>query len=149
MKPLIDEVLRLNFTQVLLMCQAVIPHMLKRGGGRVINVSSIAGHNGGAATTPHYGAAKAAVSNLARSLTKEFSGRGITINSVAPGVIQNRFHEVHTAPEAFATLVKGIPMGRPGTNEDVAGAVAFLASPAASYISGEVIHVNGGLYFGQ
>jgi 3-oxoacyl-[acyl-carrier protein] reductase len=148
-EPLIDEVLRLNFTQVLLMCQAVIPHMLKRGGGRVVNVSSIAGHNGGAATTPHYGAAKAAVSNLARSLTKDFSGRGITINSVAPGVIQNKFHEVHTTPDAFATLVKGIPMGRPGTNEDVAGAVAFLASPAASYISGEVIHVNGGLYFGQ
>jgi 3-oxoacyl-[acyl-carrier protein] reductase len=146
---LIDETLRLNFTSVVLMCQAVIPHMVKQGRGSVVNVSSIAGHNGGAATTPHYGPAKAAVSNLARSLTKEFAGKGITINSVAPGVIQNRFHEVHTAPEAFAALIKGIPMGRPGTNEDVAGAVAFLASPAASYISGEVIHVNGGLYFGQ
>ena len=148
-EPLIDEVLRLNFTSVLLMCQAVIPHMVKRGGGRVINISSIAGHNGGAATTPHYGAAKAAVGNLCRSLTKEFAGKGITVNSVAPGVIQNRFHEVHTTPEAFATLVKGIPIGRAGSNEDVAGAVAFLASPAASYITGEVIHVNGGLYFGQ
>jgi 3-oxoacyl-[acyl-carrier protein] reductase len=146
---LIDETLRLNFTSILLMCQAVIPHMVEQGRGSVVNVSSIAGHNGGAATTPHYGPAKAAVSNLARSLTKEFASKGITINSVAPGVIQNRFHEVHTAPEAFAALVKGIPMGRAGSNEDVAGAVAFLASPAASYISGEVIHVNGGLYFGQ
>jgi 3-oxoacyl-[acyl-carrier protein] reductase len=146
---LIDEALRLNFTSVLLMCQAVIPHMVAQGRGSVVNVSSIAGHNGGAATTPHYGPAKAAVSNLARSLTKEFAGKGITINSVAPGVIQNRFHEVHTTPEAFAALVKGIPMGRAGSNEDVAGAVAFLASPAASYITGEVIHVNGGLYFGQ
>jgi 3-oxoacyl-[acyl-carrier protein] reductase len=146
---LLDEALRLNFTSVVLMCQAVIPHMVKQGRGNVVNVSSIAGHNGGAATTPHYGPAKAAVSNLARSLTKEFAAKGVTINSVAPGVIQNRFHEVHTAPEAFAALIKGIPMGRPGTNEDVAGAVAFLASPAASYISGEVIHVNGGLYFGQ
>jgi 3-oxoacyl-[acyl-carrier protein] reductase len=146
---LLDESLRLNFTSVVLMCQAVIPHMVKQGRGNVVNVSSIAGHNGGAATTPHYGPAKAAVSNLARSLTKEFAGKGITINSVAPGVIQNRFHEVHTTPDAFAALIKGIPMGRPGTNEDVAGAVAFLASPAASYISGEVIHVNGGLYFGQ
>ena len=146
---LIHEVLQLNFTSVVLMCQAVIPHMVKKGGGRVINVSSIAGHNGGAATTPHYGAAKAAVTNLARSLTKEFASKGITVNSVAPGVIQNRFHEIHTAPEAFATLVKGIPIGRAGSNEDVAGAVAFLASPAASYITGEVLHVNGGLYFGQ
>jgi 3-oxoacyl-[acyl-carrier protein] reductase len=146
---LIDQSLRLNFTSVVLMCQAVIPHMVKQGRGSVVNVSSIAGHNGGAATTPHYGPAKAAVSNLARSLTKEFAGKGVTINSVAPGVIQNRFHEVHTAPEAFAALVKNIPIGRAGTNEDVAGAVAFLASPAASYITGEVIHVNGGLYFGQ
>lgn len=146
---LLDEVLRLNFGQVVLMCQAVIPHMVTRGFGRVINISSIAGHNGGAATTPHYGAAKAAVTNLARSFTKEFASKGITVNSVAPGVVANRFHEVHTAPEAFATLVKGIPIGRAGTNEDIAGAVAFLASPAASYITGEVLHVNGGLYFGQ
>ena len=146
---LIAEVLRLNFTSTLLMCRAVIPHMVAQGGGKVINVSSIAGHNGGAATTPHYGPAKAAVSNLARSLTKEFAGKGVTINSVAPGVIANRFHEVHTPPEMFANLVKAIPMGRAGSNEDVAGVVAFLASPAANYITGEVIHVNGGLYFGQ
>ena len=146
---LLEEVLRLNFTSTLLMCQAAIPHMVRQGGGRVINVSSIAGHNGGAATTPHYGPAKAAVSNLARTLTKEFASKGVTINSVAPGVIDNRFHEVHTAPEAFAGLVKAIPLGRAGTNEDVAGVVAFLASPAAAYITGEVIHVNGGLYFGQ
>jgi 3-oxoacyl-[acyl-carrier protein] reductase len=146
---LLDEALRLNFSSIVFTCQAFIPTMVKNGGGRVINISSIAGHNGGAATTPHYGAAKAAVTNLARSLTKEFAAKGVTVNSVAPGVIQNRFHEVHTAPEAFATLVKGIPIGRAGSNDDVAGAVAFLASPAASYITGEVLHVNGGLYFGQ
>jgi 3-oxoacyl-[acyl-carrier protein] reductase len=146
---LIDEVLRLNFTSTLLLCQAVIPHMVKAGGGRVINISSIAGHNGGAPTTPHYGPAKAAVSNLARTLTKEFAAQGVTINSVAPGIIDNGFHKLHTPPDMFASLVKGVPMGRAGTNEDVAGAVAFLASPAASYITGEVIHVNGGLYFGQ
>jgi 3-oxoacyl-[acyl-carrier protein] reductase len=146
---LLDEVLRLNFTSVVLMCQAVIPHMLKRGGGRVINISSVAGHNGGAPSTPHYGPAKAAVSNLARTLTKEFASQGITVNSVAPGVIANRFHEVHTAPEAMESLIGNVPVGRAGTNEDVAGAVAFLSSPAASYITGEVIHVNGGLYFGQ
>ncbi len=146
---LIDEVLRLNFTSVLLMCQALIPHMAEHGGGSVVNISSIAGHNGGAATTPHYGPAKAAVSNLARTLTKEWAAKGVTINSVAPGVIDNQFHAVHTSSEAMVALVKGIPIGRAGTNEDVAGAVAFLASPAARYITGEVLHVNGGLYFGQ
>ena len=111
------------------MCQAVIPHMVEKGGGRAINISSIAGHNGGSATTPHYGPAKAAISDLARSLTREFAGKGVTINSVAPGVIQNQFHAVHTSPEMFEAMVKNIPIGRAGINEDVAGAVAFLASP--------------------
>jgi 3-oxoacyl-[acyl-carrier protein] reductase len=146
---LIDEVLRLNFTSTLLLCQAVIPRMVAQGGGRVVNISSVAGHNGGAPTTPHYGPAKAAVSDLARTLTKEFSAKGVAVNSVAPGVIDNTFHAEHTPPEMFAGLLKGIPMGRAGTNEEVASAVAFLASPAASYITGEVLHVNGGLYFGQ
>lgn len=146
---LIDDTLRLNFTSVLLMCQAVIPHMVEQGEGRVINISSIAGHNGGAPTTPHYGPAKAAVSDLARTLTKEFAGKGVTINSVAPGIIANRFHRDHTPPDLFEKMVSAIPVGRAGTNEDVAGAVAFLASPAAAYVTGDVLHVNGGLYFGQ
>lgn len=146
---LLDEVMRLNFTSVVLVCQAVIPHMVRNGGGKVINISSIAGHNGGAATTPHYGPAKAAVSNLARTLTRQYAGKNVRVNSVAPGVIDNRFHEVHTPPDAFRALVSAIPMGRAGRNEEVAGAVVFLACPASDYIAGEVIHVNGGLYFGQ
>lgn len=146
---LIDEVFRLNYTSTVLVAQAVVPHMVRHGEGRVINISSVAGHNGGAASTPHYGAAKSAVGNLARTLTKEFAAKGVTVNSVAPGVIANRFHEIHTPPEVMEKLIQGIPMGRAGKNEEVAGVVAFLASPAASYITGEVIHVNGGLYFGQ
>jgi 3-oxoacyl-[acyl-carrier protein] reductase len=146
---LLDQVMRLNFTSTVLVCQAVIPHMVKNGGGRVINISSLAGHNGGGPTTPHYGPAKAAVGNLTRTLTKEFASQGVTVNSVAPGLIDNEFHRVFTAPEAFQAQIKNIPMGRAGTSEEVAGAVAFLASPAASYITGEVIHINGGAYFGQ
>lgn len=146
---LIDEVLRLNFTSVLLVSQAIIPHMVRNGGGKVINISSIAGHNGGAPTTPHYGPAKAAVSNLARTLSKEFAAKNVQINSVAPGIIDNQFHVVFTPRDVFDKLVSGVPMGRAGTNEEVAGAVAFLACPASDYVTGEVIHVNGGLYFGQ
>ena len=146
---LLDEVMRLNFTSTLLMCQAVLPHMVKNGGGRVVNLASLAAHNGGGPTTPHYAPAKAAVLNLSRTLTKEFAPLGVNVNSVSPGLIDNQFHKTHTAPAAFAAQLAGIPMGRPGTSEEVASVVAFLASPAASYVNGEVIHVNGGAYFGQ
>lgn len=146
---LLEEVMRLNFTSTLLMCQAVIPHMVKQGGGRVVNLASLAAHNGGGPTTPHYAPAKAAVLNLTRTLVKEFATQGIYVNSVSPGLIDNQFHQTHTSPENFRAQLAGIAMGRPGKSEEVASVVAFLASAAASYVNGEVIHVNGGAYFGQ
>ena len=121
----------------------------EQGGGKVVNISSVAGHNGGAPTTPHYGPAKAAVTNLARTLTKEWGARNVQVNSVAPGLIDNHFHVVHTPSEVFRQAVESVPMKRAGTNEEIASSVAFLASPAADYIAGEVLHVNGGLHFGQ
>jgi 3-oxoacyl-[acyl-carrier protein] reductase len=144
---LLDETMRLNFSSAVLLCQALIPGMAERGRGRVVNVGSVAAHAGGAATAHHYAAAKAAITSLARSLTKEFGACGVTINTVAPGMIDNAFHAVHTPREQFDATVRTFPLARAGTNEDVAGAVAFLASDAASYISGEVIHINGGQYF--
>ena len=146
---LLEEVLRLNFTSALLVSKAALPIMEGQRSGKIINISSIAGANGGAATTPHYGPAKAALTNLARTLTKEYAAKGIQINTVAPGVIDTKFHTDHTPPEIWDLLIRGIPMGRAGTSDDVAGVVAFLASPAADYISGEVIHVNGGMHFGS
>ena len=77
------------------------------------------------------------------------AAQNVTINSVAPGLIDNAFHRVFTSPEAFQAQLAGIPMGRPGTSEEVAGAVAFLASPAASFITGQVLHINGGSHFGD
>ncbi len=146
---LLLEVLRVNFVSAVLVTKAALPAMERQGSGRVINISSIAGSNGGAATTPHYGPAKAALTNLARTLTKDYAAKGIQINTVAPGVIDTRFHLDHTPREQWEGLLRAIPMGRAGAAEEVAGAVAFLASPAASYITGEVLHVNGGMYFGQ
>jgi 3-oxoacyl-[acyl-carrier protein] reductase len=119
--------------------------MAERGYGRIVNVGSVAAHTGNP-TNHHYAAAKAALTSLGRSLTKEYAALGVTINTVAPGLIDNAFHVVHTARPVFEQMVKAIPAGRAGTNEDIAAAVAFLVSDAAGYISGDVLHVNGGLY---
>jgi 3-oxoacyl-[acyl-carrier protein] reductase len=142
---LLEETLRLNFFSAALACHAIIPGMAERGYGRVVNVGSVAAHTGNA-TNHHYAAAKAALTSLARSLTKEFAARGVTINTVAPGLIDNTFHVVHTPRPVFEAMLQTIPAGRAGTDEDIAGAVAFLVSDAAAYISGDVLHVNGGLY---
>lgn len=145
---LLDSVFKLNFTSVIQLCQLVIPIMVKNGGGRVINITSVAAHQGGSTTACHYASAKAALTNVARTLSKEYASKNVTVNSVAPGVINNSFHK-QTPKDMIESWVKTIPMGRAGTNEDVCGAVAFLASPSASYITGQVIHVNGGWHFGN
>ena len=142
---LLEETLRLNFLSASAACRALLPGMAERGYGRVVNVGSIAAHTGNP-TNHHYAAAKAALTSLGRSLTKEYAPLGVTINTVAPGLIDNAFHVVHTTRSMFEEMVKAIPAGRAGTNEDVAAAVAFLVSDAAGYISGDVLHVNGGLY---
>jgi 3-oxoacyl-[acyl-carrier protein] reductase len=142
---LLEETLRLNFFSAAVACHAIIPGMAERGHGRIVNIGSIAAHTGNA-TNHHYAAAKAALTSLGRSLTKEFAHAGVTINTVAPGLIDNAFHVVHTPRPVFEEMEKTIPAGRAGTNEDIAAAVAFLASDRAGYISGEVLHVNGGLY---
>lgn len=142
---LLEETLRLNFISASVACHALLPGMAERGYGRIVNVGSVAAHTGNA-TNHHYAAAKAALTSLGRSLTKEYAARGVTINTIAPGLIDNAFHVVHTPRPAFEEIVKTIPAGRPGTNEDVAAAVAFLVSEQAGYISGDVLHVNGGLY---
>lgn len=139
-----DQVINLNFKSVLLCSQAVMPEMIERRHGVIINVGSIAGHHGGGPGAGVYAAAKAGVMCLTKGLAKELAPYGVRVNGVAPGVIETPFHARMTTPEMMAQFVKSIPLGRAGTAEECGRVIAFLASDAASYIHGEMIEINGG-----
>jgi NAD(P)-dependent dehydrogenase (short-subunit alcohol dehydrogenase family) len=140
-----NEVINLNATSAFFAAKAVIPKMLEKGSGVIVNVTSIAGRNGGALGSIHYSSAKAAILTMTKGLAKEFAAQGIRINAVSPGVIDTPYHETFTTPEIMGNLRKAIPMGREGRPDEVASVIAFLASDAASYLCGETIEVNGGL----
>jgi NAD(P)-dependent dehydrogenase (short-subunit alcohol dehydrogenase family) len=139
-----DEVMDLNLKSAMLATQAVAPAMIERKQGTVINIVSIAGRNGGGPGAGAYASAKGGLITLTKAQAKELAPHGIRVNAVSPGVIDTPFHEVFSTPEMIANFVKGIPLGRVGTSEEVANVIAFLASEAASYITGETIEVNGG-----
>ncbi len=140
-----DEVMNLNTRSAFFAAQAVIPGMLEKGAGLIINVTSIAGRNGGALGSIHYSSAKSAVLTMTKGLAKEFAAQNIRINAVSPGVIDTPYHETFTTAEVMENLRKAIPMGREGRSSEVASVIAFLASDAASYLCGETIEINGGL----
>ncbi|HEX8195217.1 MAG TPA: glucose 1-dehydrogenase [Pyrinomonadaceae bacterium] len=140
-----DEVFALNTKSAFFAAKAVIPAMLEKGAGVIVNVSSIAGRNGGALGSIHYSAAKGAVITMTKGLAKEFAASGIRVNAVSPGVIDTPFHETFSTPEAMLNFAKIIPQGRVGTSAEVAAVIAFLASDAASYLCGETIEINGGM----
>ncbi len=139
-----DRVMNLNLKSVLLCSQAVMPEMIARKSGAIINLGSIAGHNGGGPGAGVYATAKAAVHCLTKALAKELAPHGIRVNAVAPGVIDTPFHERMSTPEMIKQFVGTIPMGRTGTSEECGRVIAFLASDAAAYIHGEMIEINGG-----
>ncbi len=139
-----DEVMAVNFKSVFLCCQAAMPR-LPDGTGRVIAVSSIAARNAGAAGAAIYASAKAAVSCFTKALAKELAPRGITVNGIAPGVIATPFHERFSTPERMEQFKANTPIGRLGVAEDIVGAALYLASDAASFVTGEMIEVNGGM----
>ena len=139
-----DAVLDTNLKAVFRMSRAVIRPMMKQRYGRIINITSVVGASGNAGQA-NYAAAKAGVAGLTRALARELGSRQITVNCVAPGFIATDMTEV--LPEAHkAALLQQIPAGRLGTPEEVAHAVAFLASPLAGYVTGTELHVNGGMY---
>jgi 3-oxoacyl-[acyl-carrier protein] reductase len=141
-----DDVMATNTKSVLLVTQAALPYLKKAKSSSIVNIGSIAGHHGGGPGAGIYAAAKAAVATLTISMAKEFSPYRIRVNSVLPGLIETRFHELFTTPEKKTATAKETPLGRNGTAEDVAKAILFLASDAAGFITGEYIAVNGGLY---
>jgi 3-oxoacyl-[acyl-carrier protein] reductase len=141
-----DAVLQTNLTSAYLCIQNVIPCMLKQRWGRIINISSVFGQMGQAGQA-NYAASKAGLIGLTMAIAREVGSRNITCNAIAPGFIETAMTAV-LSEELKQSAVKQIPLGRVGTPEDVASAVAFLASDEASYITGHVLNVNGGMLMG-
>lgn len=144
------QVLDINVTSMMSVTRACAPWLEKaggKGGASVVNIASLAGRQGGHAGSLAYSTAKGAVLTWTRALAAEWGPRGIRVNAVAPGLILGtRFHATHTTAESAAATVAGIPLGRAGTPEDVARAVAFLASEYGGFITGVTLDINGGVY---
>jgi len=139
-----DDVLFTNLKSVFSLSKAVLRPMMKARTGRIISITSVVGHMGNAGQT-NYAAAKAGMTGFTKSLASEVGSRGITVNCVAPGFIDTDMTRA-LSEEQRDGLLKHIPLARLGQPEDIAATVAFLASPSAAYITGETIHVNGGMY---
>ena len=139
-----DAVIDTNLTAVFRLCRAVLRGMIKARSGRIVNITSVVGASGNAGQA-NYAAAKAGVGGVTRSLAREVGSRGITVNCVAPGFIDTDMTRSLTQAQRDSML-QHIPLGRLGSPEEVAAAVAFLVSPQAAYITGTTLHVNGGMY---
>jgi 3-oxoacyl-[acyl-carrier protein] reductase len=139
-----DAVIATNLTSVFRLSKGVLKRMMKERRGRIVSLTSIVGLTGNAGQA-NYAAAKAGILGFSKSLAKEIASRGITVNAVAPGFIDTDMTRSLTDDQRTA-LTAQVPMARLGTVEDIAQAVLFLCSPAASYITGETLHVNGGMY---
>jgi 3-oxoacyl-[acyl-carrier protein] reductase len=139
-----DAVIDTNLTAVFRLSRAAIRPMIKQRQGRIVNITSVVGASGNAGQA-NYAAAKAGVAGLTRSLARELGSRGITVNCVAPGFIATDMTDALADAQKTALLAQ-IPLGRLGSVDDVAQAVAFLVSPGAAYITGTELHVNGGMY---
>tara|TARA_B100000579_G_C22597645_1_gene741120 strand:- start:6 stop:740 length:735 start_codon:yes stop_codon:yes gene_type:complete len=138
------KVLDINLSSTFLMSKYAIKKMLKNKYGRIVNITSVVGHTGNLGQS-NYSASKAGIIGMSKSLAIEYAKKNITINCVSPGFIQSRMTD-NINESVKAVLTSRIPMSKLGNGEDVANSVAFLSSDQASYITGETLHVNGGMY---
>ena len=139
-----QKVIDVNLSSTFYLCKYAIKKMLKNKYGRIVNITSIVGHSGNLGQA-NYSASKAGIVAMSKSLAIEYAKKNITINCVSPGFIQSKMTD-NIIESIKAVLTSKIPMSRLGTGEDVSNTVAFLSSDSASYITGETIHVNGGMY---
>ena len=139
-----NDIIDTNLTSIFRLCKAVVRKMMKAEKGRIINIGSVVGSSGNPGQT-NYSASKAGLLGFTKSLAREIGSRNITVNSVAPGFIDTDMTK-ELAEEQKAALIGSVPLGRLGDPADIAMAVAFLAGPDSSYITGETLHVNGGMY---
>jgi len=140
-----EDIFATNVRSIFLVTRAALPY-LKKSKGNIVNIGSVAGHTGGGYGAGLYAGAKAAVATETMAMAAEFAKYGIRVNSVLPGFIETRFHQRFSDARRRKEVAEQTPLGRNGTAEDIANAVLFLASEAASFITGEYIAVNGGLY---
>ena len=140
------KVIEVNLGSTFFLCKYAIKKMLKNKYGRIVNITSVVGHTGNIGQA-NYAASKAGINGMSKSLAIEYAKKNITINCVSPGFIQSNMTD-KIVESIKAVLTSRIPMAKLGTGEDVSNTVAFLSSDAASYITGETIHVNGGMYMG-
>jgi 3-oxoacyl-[acyl-carrier protein] reductase len=139
-----SDIIDTNLTSIFRLSKAVLRGMMKKRNGRIINVGSVVGTMGNAGQT-NYAAAKAGVIGFTKSMAREVASRGVTVNTVAPGFIETDMTKALNDDQRTATLAQ-VPAGRLGDPREIASAVVFLASPEAAYITGETLHVNGGMY---
>ncbi len=139
------RVLEVNVNGTFHCCRAVVPHLIARGYGRILNITSVAGKTGDVTAAPVYGTSKGAVNALTKSLARQLAPHGITVNAIAPHAIETEMSAEWSA-EKRAEVLHGIPLGRLGKPEEVAAAAAFLVSDEAGYITGEILDLNGGFF---
>jgi 3-oxoacyl-[acyl-carrier protein] reductase len=142
-----EKVINVNVTSMMWVTRAAVPELVKAGQSSIVNLSSLAGRKGGHGGSLVYSTAKGAVLTWTRALANELGPQGVRVNAVAPGLILGtRFHNTHTTEESAKATVQQIPLGRAGSPEDIARAVAFLASEYDGFITGATLDINGGVY---